>query len=186
MAIFGKKPAALDARDQADFDRLTGIISRHVKDYMQVGQALREIRDRKLYRATHDNFEDFIRDQWQMDRTHAYRLIDAAEVARNLSPVGDIPKTERQARPLTTLQPAEQLAAWSDARATAGDSPITAAHVQAAAEKRRPRKKHRRPKAIRIKVPTGIVIIEPGKAFAGADIALGEAIAKITQQKAAA
>lgn len=185
MAMFSKKPPALDHRDQADFERLTGIISRHVKDYMQVGQALREIRDRKLYRATHDSFEDFIRDTWQMDRTHAYRLIDAAEVARNVSPSGDIPRTEAQARPLVTLKPAEQLAAWSDAKDAAGDGQITTAHVTAAAEKRRPRKKLRRPKAIRIKVPSGIVIIQPGKAFAGADIALGEAIAKITTAKAA-
>jgi len=185
MAIFGSKRPALDPRDQADLDRLAAIVERHVADYRAVGTALREIRDRKLYRATHETFDDFARDRWQMERSHAYRLIDAAEVARNLSPSGDVPKTENQARPLTSLKPAEQLAAWSEAKTAAGNEPLTAKHVQAAADKRRPRKKYRRPKSIRIKVPSGIVIIEPGKAFAGADIALGEAIAKLTTAKAA-
>ena len=44
-----------------------------------------------------------------MGRAYAYRLIDSAEVTENLLPVGNIPATERQTRPLAT---------W--ARATAG------------------------------------------------------------------
>jgi len=34
--------------------------------------------------------------------------IDSVDVVKNLSPIGDIPATERQARPLTKLPPAEQ------------------------------------------------------------------------------
>lgn len=48
-----------------------------------------------------------------MQRAHAYRLIEAAEVRQNLSPMGDIlPANERQARPLTELEPEAQRLAW--------------------------------------------------------------------------
>jgi hypothetical protein len=39
---------------------------------------------------------------------HAYRLSDAARVVQNLSPMGDIPVSERQARELVPLAPSEQ------------------------------------------------------------------------------
>lgn len=185
MALFGSKRPALDPADQADLTRLAAIVERHIADYAAVGHALREIRDRRLYRASHETFEEFTRERWSMDRGYADRLIAAAEVARNLTPTGVVPKTERQARPLTKLDPADQVAAWNDAKTAAAGDELTAAIVEAAADKRRPRKKLRRPKAIRIKVPSGIVIIQPGRQFAGADIALGEAIAKITTAKAA-
>lgn len=43
-----------------------------------------------------------------MSRFYAHRIIDAAEVANNLLPMGNIPATERQARPLTRLEPEVQ------------------------------------------------------------------------------
>ena len=73
-------------------------------------------RSRRLYRHTHATFEDYCRERWGMNRAHAYRLIDAATVAVNLSPMGDIlPTAERQARPLTVLEPAQQREAWQRA-----------------------------------------------------------------------
>jgi len=50
--------------------------------------------------------------------SRAYRLIDAAQVVRILSPVGDIqPTSERQIRSLTKLEPEEQREAWKIATA---------------------------------------------------------------------
>lgn len=48
-----------------------------------------------------------------MVRQQANRLIQAAEVAENLEPMGSIPKTERQARPLTRLEPELQREVWT-------------------------------------------------------------------------
>ncbi|MCA9993718.1 MAG: hypothetical protein KDE29_22205 [Anaerolineales bacterium] len=47
-----------------------------------------------------------------MSRFYAHRMIAAAEVADNLLPIGNIPATESQARPLTALEPEQQREAW--------------------------------------------------------------------------
>lgn len=48
-----------------------------------------------------------------MSRIHAHRMIEAAYVTNNLLPIGNIlPRTESQARPLASLEPAEQVEAW--------------------------------------------------------------------------
>lgn len=50
-----------------------------------------------------------------MSRSRAHRLIDAAEVAQNLLPVGNKPVSERQLRPLASLEPEEQRMVWEQA-----------------------------------------------------------------------
>ncbi len=47
-----------------------------------------------------------------MVHRHANRLIEAAEVVRNLGPIGPIPQTESQARPLAQLEPEVQREVW--------------------------------------------------------------------------
>ena len=52
-----------------------------------------------------------------MSRPQAYRLIDAAGVVKNLSPMGDTqPTSKRQVRPLTRLDLPQQREAWDLAR----------------------------------------------------------------------
>ena len=60
-----------------------------------------------------------------MERRHAYRLIESSAVVGNLSPIGDIPATESQARPLAKLPPAEQPEAWQEAVTSAFTGPVT-------------------------------------------------------------
>jgi hypothetical protein len=50
-----------------------------------------------------------------MSRIHAHRMIDAAQVAENLLPTGNIPATERQLRPLASLEPEDQRTVWEQA-----------------------------------------------------------------------
>ncbi|MEV0766541.1 hypothetical protein [Nocardia sp. NPDC050435] len=72
--------------------------------FWRAGKALRVISSARLYRETHATFEDYVGDRWQMDRTHAYRLMDAAEIAEPLilSPMGD-KINERQTRELLPI-----------------------------------------------------------------------------------
>ena len=89
------------------------------------GKALKELRDRRLYRSTHKTFEEYCRDRFGMKRAHSYRLIDAALVVDNLSPkclqIGDIlPTNENQVRPLTKLSPEQQRSVWQQAVSEAG------------------------------------------------------------------
>jgi len=106
-------------------------IERGLKTFVDVGSALLEIRDSKLYRKEHSTFEDYCRDRWNISRVHAHRLIEAAEVTINLLPIGNIlPATESQARPLTSLEPEQQREAWKLAVETAPEGKVTAEHIQ--------------------------------------------------------
>lgn len=49
--------------------------------FIDVGEALTTIRDKRLYKQTHTAFGDYLQDRWHMSRTSGYRLIDAALVA---------------------------------------------------------------------------------------------------------
>ena len=83
--------------------------------FVEVGNALKDIRDRRLYREGFGRFEDYCRTEWDIDRTYAHRLIESAEVVEVLS-IGNKPKTESQARPLTQLDaPENQVEAWERA-----------------------------------------------------------------------
>jgi hypothetical protein len=117
------------------------VIEAGQRTFIEVGQALLKIRDSRLYRAEHDTFENYCLSRWQMARAYALRLIGAAEVVKNLSPMGDIPATERVARPLTKLEPAQQREAWTKANETASaeDRPVSARHVEGAVIELAPR-----------------------------------------------
>ncbi|MGP4030203.1 hypothetical protein [Actinomadura sp. 3N407] len=68
--------------------------------FWAAGKALQTIRDARLYRATHDTFEDYVETRWQMGRSYAYRLIQAWPLAEALSPIGDTTLNEAQIRAL--------------------------------------------------------------------------------------
>lgn len=107
------------------------VIERGIKTFVDVGTALLEIRDNRYYREEYETFEEYCRVKWGWERRHAYRLIDSAKVFENVSRGTQIaPATERQARPLTSLEPEQQIEAWKVAVETAPDGKITAAHVQ--------------------------------------------------------
>ena len=106
--------------------------------FYSAGRALRELRDRRLYRSTHSTFGSYCREKFGFGRRHPYRLISAAEVVDNIrqlsltdiqaeteeeiQPTGPqiLPTSERQVRPLTKLEPPEQLKAWEEAVQEAG------------------------------------------------------------------
>lgn len=66
-----------------------------------------------------------------MQRAYPYRLIDAAMVVDNLSPIGDkLPTTESQCRPLARLEPDIQRQAWNEAVEASGGKVPTASTVK--------------------------------------------------------
>lgn len=181
-------PKRLTSAELNDLERCTEIVDRFVKvHYREAGQALAEIRDKRLYRSTHETFNDFVKTRWNMGENYANRLIAAAGVAQNLTPTGTIPQTERLARPLAALPADDQAEAWNEARDLAGNDPVRPEHVETAVAKRKPKKRSKRPKPLRIRVPGGIVIIETGKGFSDFLSCLRSAIAKLeaTQRDAA-
>jgi hypothetical protein len=119
------------------FIELEKIVGAGISGFVKVGGALMEISEKRLYRADHQTFEAYCREKWDLSRPSAYRLIGAAKVAGNLSPMGDTPAptNERQTRPLTCLEPALQKQAWTAAvEAARGDQP-TSREVETAVAK---------------------------------------------------
>lgn len=130
--------------------QLEATIERGMQTFVEVGLALMEIRDGRLYRAEFGTFEEYCQERWGWTRQHTNRMIASAEVTTNLEPIGSIlPATESQARPLAALPPAQQREAWERVLETAPNGKITAAIVtQAAKEIRQERTEQRRQERI--------------------------------------
>jgi|LakMenEpi03Aug12_release.lakeMendotaPanAssembly.Ray.scaffolds.fasta_scaffold309494_2 hypothetical protein len=130
------EPIIMD--ESHDLIALEKVIERGLDTFVQVGEALAEIRDRKLYRTEHPTFDAYLDKKWSLSRSRACRLIQAAETVKVL-PTGNRPQTERQARPLATLPPAQRVEVWQKAVAASPNGQPTAAEVQAAVEKVKPK-----------------------------------------------
>lgn len=57
---------------------LEQVIERGLETFVEVGNALREIRDAKLYKNTYSSFEEYCRVRWDMSRPTAYEYMQAA------------------------------------------------------------------------------------------------------------
>jgi len=95
--------------------KLESIVDKSRRSFYDLGKALREIRDNRLYRyAAFNTFNDYARKRWAIGKSHAYRLIEACNVIDNLSPIGDVlPVNESQVRPLVPFTPHERQHIWS-------------------------------------------------------------------------
>lgn len=94
--------AAIDRAKETAGTTLKAARARFV---VEAGTALRAIRDEDggLYKVTHETFEDYITARWDMDRTRAYQLIDAAPVMLVMSKIFDTAPVESHARVLAPV-----------------------------------------------------------------------------------
>ncbi len=107
----------LSSSESADRQRLELTVER---GFYHSGKALTQLRDRRLYRSTHQKFEDYCQERFGMKRIYAHYLINAAIVFDNLSSrcsqfVNVLPTSESQCRPLLKLEADEQCQVWFEA-----------------------------------------------------------------------
>ena len=115
--------------------QLEETIRQGLNTFVDVGNALLEIRDKRLYRQEYNTFEEYCREQWGFSKNYANKLIASTEAVLNLGTIVPIlPKTESQARPLTSLEPEEQVEAWKRVITSTPEGKITAAIVLKAAK----------------------------------------------------
>ncbi len=90
--------------------------------FYEAGSALRQLRDRRLYRSTHRTFEEYVKDRFGYNRISAHYRIAAVEVIDNLLTNGEqiLPTSERQVRDLAPLKPDIQRQVWQQAVDEAG------------------------------------------------------------------
>lgn len=124
----------LTTKETVRLCELERVIQKGKDTFVEVGTALAEVRDNRMYRATFKTFEEYCQKRWEFNRDYASKMIMAAEVINNLSTIVDKPKTESQARPLTKLPAEKQPAAWERAQEKAKEEgkPVAARHVEAA------------------------------------------------------
>jgi hypothetical protein len=70
--------------------------------FWAAGKALARIQSGRLYRETHQTFEAYLSDRWDMSLSQAHRLIQAWPLAEaiGVSPIGETKLTESQVRAL--------------------------------------------------------------------------------------
>jgi phage N-6-adenine-methyltransferase len=106
------------------------VIERGLNTFVEVGAALLEIRDSRLYKDGYSTFEDYCRERWGMARNYANKMIAASEVVANLGTNVPIPVNEAQVRPLVGLPKEKQFDVWQQVVEQAQERKITGAFVQ--------------------------------------------------------
>ncbi len=144
---------ALTGAESFELEQCERQLDLHKRSWIEAGKALEQIRRKRLYRGQFKTFEAYCQKRWGMTRAYTDRLINAsssAQILGILTPMGGI--SERSIRPLTSLDPDDQRAAWSEALSTAprdseGRPKLTAKIVAAAVEKVRPAADEAEPQA---------------------------------------
>ncbi len=93
----GPEPEEIQDPSDRNLADLEQVVQEGLRTYQEVGSALDEIKERKLYKPQYKNFKTYLEQRWQISRAHAYRLMNAVKVAE-MSPIGDKPANEHQAR----------------------------------------------------------------------------------------
>ncbi|MCW2497513.1 hypothetical protein [Jatrophihabitans sp.] len=117
-------------RDELE-EEITGAFADVAASFVRAGAALTEIRDSKLYKATHRDFGAYIEDRWNISRPRGYQLIEGARIAGVLSTAGIQTASERQIRPLSGLNDPAILDAWETASVDTMGRPSAAALADA-------------------------------------------------------
>jgi hypothetical protein len=101
--------------DKLRLQSLEKMIEYNFKAFYEVGMALKEIRDRRLYKMQgYRRFKDYCVERWDMGSRYAYLQIESSIVVENLRSCGAhlLPSSERQVRPLTKIKPQQQSEVW--------------------------------------------------------------------------
>lgn len=144
--------------ERGELCELEDVIGRGLETFVEVGNALLVIRDRRLYREAGDSFDTYCRDRWQFSKAQAQRLISAAQVIGEISeadsvPMGTktplaasttriLPMSERQAREVAKAPAGTRAKVWKEAVETAprdanGTPKLTAKHVEKVVARRK-------------------------------------------------
>ena len=141
--------------EKSRLQELETVIKKNIQGFVLTGRALAEIRDYQLFRKGYHTFEEYCKYEWDMGKSYSNMLILSSDVVENLkqidhqgghsetqqnkmnansadvnpSEIKILPANERQARPLTRLNPERQVEAWLKVIEAADGGRISAALV---------------------------------------------------------
>ena len=120
----------MSVRDDQRLAELEKTIERGKKTFVEVGVALAEIRDLRLYRREYGGFEEYCRKKWGWQKAYANHVIRAADVVKLLpQETATMVANERAARELGKAEP-DKRAGVVQSIVGAG-KPVTAAAIKA-------------------------------------------------------
>lgn len=128
--------AQLDATERALLTSYEAVIQQGLESFVEVGNALAAVRDKRLYRATFGTFEEYCQAKWNLTRGYVNRIVAASEAASSLDTKVSKPQNVAQATPLAQVPREQRDEVWKEVVETAPrdektDEPkITAKHVE--------------------------------------------------------
>jgi hypothetical protein len=118
-------------------------IKQNLQGAFVLGFRLEQIRDNRLYRATHKTFALYCSERWDLSKTHANRVIQAHLCESYLKGIKDVevyvPTKESQVRQICDLPPEKQVEVAHEVFEAVGDREAGAVDFGEAREKLYPR-----------------------------------------------
>jgi hypothetical protein len=119
----------MNVHESKRLEELEKVIARGKQTFVEVGLALAEIRDLRLYKREYGSFREYCQKKWGWERTYAHYIIEGAAVMKALPPkVFTIVNTEASARELGKA-PAEERVGIVEAIVAEGKA-VTAAEIK--------------------------------------------------------
>lgn len=114
----------LSAEEENDLHNLEERIHNGLEGFLEVGRAMFEIRDRRLYRANYASWDDYCERKWNISGRHgSYQLTAMLKTVEISNQPGTVvlPAKESQTRPIDLdFEPAEKGLIWNRAVQKAG------------------------------------------------------------------
>ncbi len=102
-------PTALTVDERSELEKNEKTIAKGLQTFYDVGHALADIRDRKLYRAEYETFDNYCTKRWGFSDRRARQLIAAADITENIGTIVPVSELkEGQVRELASVPPNEQ------------------------------------------------------------------------------
>ena len=118
--------------ESARLIELEKVVVAGLQSWIEVGEALIEIRDSRLYRIEAGTFEEYCQSRFKMGKAHAHRLMTAAPIAKDLSPIGDI--KESVIREIAKVAPERRAEVFAAATESAAGHVPTAREIKQVVE----------------------------------------------------
>jgi hypothetical protein len=139
----------LSLDEQAELARLETVIEKGLETFFEVGSALLDIREKRLYRQSHSTFADYCRERWTLSASYAHQLIDSVEVVNDLrksarADFQTLPKTEKVVRPLVNLTTEDRQTVWAQSCQKANGHPTAEQVAQTVKETVPPERRQKR------------------------------------------
>ena len=125
----------LTESQRAERDRLTEVVRKGFDGALFANEALRQIRDKRLWRDNHESYKDFCREELDLSEARVSQLLQYADEVANLkNKVHEdlIPKSERAIRELRRVKGDNKVAVLHLASKLSNGGPLTSALVSKA------------------------------------------------------